>query len=110
LPCGNLHGVSADESARNHLTLGIQDFESRTQRFGQRLVEACGILGIEEGAAAGIGPAAEGRGELLIVEREADDAHTRADAGLAKALDGRRRIAAAGFLTIGDQHDELSRR
>ena len=49
-----VYGVSADESAGNHLTLGIQDFEARSQRFGKRLVEARGILGIEEGAATGV--------------------------------------------------------
>ena len=101
------HGVAADDAAGDDLSLRVHHFEPGSQRGGQGFVQARGVLGIEERAAAEIRPAPEGCGELLIVERETHDAHACADAGLAQLLDLAGRIAAAGFLAVGDQHHEL---
>ena len=67
---GHVDGVAADDATRQHLALRVHHFEPRAQRLGQRLVEARGVLGVEERTAAGIRPAPERRRELLIVERE----------------------------------------
>src|SRR5690349_11197420 len=99
--------IAADDAAGQYLALRIHHFETRPQRRRQRLLEARGVLGIEERATAKIRPAAERGRELGIVEREPHDADARADAGLAQFLDFRGRVAAAGFLAVGDQHDEF---
>ena len=45
-------------------------------------------------------------GQLGILDGEADDVHSHGYASFGQGRDGRRGIAASGFLAVGQQHDQ----
>src|SRR5688500_820641 len=85
----------------------IRHLEFRAKRIRHRLAQLLAILGVEESSAANLRPPIEARLEVGIVDREANDVHADVHSLLLEICNRCSRIAAAGLLAIGEEHDNF---